>query len=149
MIGMTARKSRSLGRGSACAHKTPPGPRLPSDHLDGQRAQPGHAANLRPPFAPEQIDAVQEYRLPCCPDCGGDLDSGTAAPRVVPQVELVERPIPGMAPLTVDVASALRGGSARASCVGACAVKTEARSMHKQCGKIWRTGCIARASSAW
>ena len=56
-------------------------------------AQPGHSANLRPPFDPEQIDRVQEYHLPCCPDCGGDLTASTAAPQVVAQVELVERPI--------------------------------------------------------
>src|SRR6476469_2771159 len=56
-------------------------------------AQPAHAANLRPPFDPGQIDAAQEYRLPCCPGCGGDLTGCAAAPRVVAQVELVERPI--------------------------------------------------------
>jgi hypothetical protein len=56
-------------------------------------AQPGHAAHLRPPFDAAQIDAVQEYRLPCCPDCGGALAPSADAPRVVPQVELVERPI--------------------------------------------------------
>ena len=69
----------------------PPKPKSARSRKRG--AQPGHAAHLRPPFDPGQIDAVQEYRLPCCPDCGGDLDACAAAPRVVPQVELVERPI--------------------------------------------------------
>jgi transposase len=56
-------------------------------------AQPGHAANLRPPFAPGQIDTVQEYRSLCCPDRGGTLAACADAPRVVAQVESVERPI--------------------------------------------------------
>ncbi len=33
--------------------------------------QPGHAQHERPPFSPEEIDDVREYRLNCCPDCGG------------------------------------------------------------------------------
>jgi len=69
----------------------PPKPRSATPRKRG--AQPGHAAHLRPPFAPHQIDAVAEYRLPCCPGCGGDLDACAAAPRVVPQVDLIERPI--------------------------------------------------------
>jgi transposase len=69
----------------------PPKPQTATPRKRG--AQPGHSANLRPPFDPEQIDCVQEYHLPCCPDCGGDLTASTAAPQVVAQVELVERPI--------------------------------------------------------
>jgi hypothetical protein len=56
-------------------------------------AQPGHAPHPRPPFAPAEVDAVQEYRRPGCPDCGGALEASDATPRVVTQVELVERPI--------------------------------------------------------
>src|SRR5687767_1293911 len=55
----------------------PPRPKSATPRKRG--AQPGHAAHLRPPFDPGQIDTVQEYRLPCCPDCGGDLDVSTAA----------------------------------------------------------------------
>jgi transposase len=69
----------------------PPKPKSATPRKRG--AQPGHAANLRPPFDPGQIDAVHEYRLPCCPGCGGDLTDCADAPRVVAQVELVERPI--------------------------------------------------------
>src|SRR5215203_4689518 len=69
----------------------PPKPKSAAPRKRG--AQPGHAAHRRPPFDPGQVDAVQEYRLPCCPDCGGHLDASAAAPRVVPQVELIDRPI--------------------------------------------------------
>jgi len=69
----------------------PPQPKSATPRRRG--AQPGHAPHPRPPFDPATVDAVQEYRLPCCPDCGGVLEASNAAPRVVPQVELVERPI--------------------------------------------------------
>lgn len=63
-----------------------------------QGGQPGHPRHERPPFSPDEIDAAWDYTLDACPDCGGALDDadGTdadAAPRVIQQVEIVERPI--------------------------------------------------------
>ena len=55
--------------------------------------QPGHAKHERPPFSPDQIDDVREYRLNGCPDCGGAISARPKETRVVQQVELIERPI--------------------------------------------------------
>ncbi|MEK7756487.1 MAG: DUF6444 domain-containing protein, partial [Planctomycetota bacterium] len=56
-------------------------------------AQPGHAKHERPPFTPDQIDDVREYRLNRCPDCGGPVSVRPQEARVVQQVEIVERPV--------------------------------------------------------
>jgi transposase len=55
--------------------------------------QPGHPRHERPAFLPEQIDKTQDYTLDHCPDCGGSLESADAAPRVIQQVEVREKPI--------------------------------------------------------
>jgi len=55
--------------------------------------QPGHPKHERKAFSPEQIDAVWEYALPSCPDCGDELRLGRRAPRVVQQVEFVDKPV--------------------------------------------------------
>jgi transposase len=55
--------------------------------------QPGHEAHQRPPFSPEQIDATHEYTLEQCPDCGGQLQDADTAPRILQQVEFVEKPL--------------------------------------------------------
>lgn len=55
--------------------------------------QPGHAKHERPPFSPDQIDEVREYRLNCCPDCGGPVSARPKEARVVQQVEIAERPL--------------------------------------------------------
>ena len=55
--------------------------------------QPGHAKHDRPPFSPEEIDDVREYRLNRCPDCGGAVSSRPRGARIVQQVEIIERPI--------------------------------------------------------
>lgn len=55
--------------------------------------QPGHAKHEREPFSSEEIDDVREYRLNCCPDCGGTVSARPKETRVVQQVELIERPI--------------------------------------------------------
>jgi len=55
--------------------------------------QPGHTKHERTPFAPEQLDGAWEYTLESCPDCGGDLRKAQVQPRVVQQVELVEKPV--------------------------------------------------------
>jgi transposase len=55
--------------------------------------QPGHAKHERTPFTPDQLDAVWEYRLSACPDCSGDLKRARLAPRIVQQIELVDKPV--------------------------------------------------------
>lgn len=55
--------------------------------------QPGHARHERPDFPPEQIDTTHDHVLDQCPDCGGKLQDADAAPRVIQQVEVVEKPL--------------------------------------------------------
>ncbi len=58
--------------------------------------QPGYVRHVRPLLPPEQIDAVREYRLAQCPDCGGRVQACPPARRqvrVLQQIELVERPV--------------------------------------------------------
>jgi len=55
--------------------------------------QPGHPKHEREPFSSDDLDDVREYELNCCPDCGGSLSSRPRETRVVPQVELAERPV--------------------------------------------------------
>jgi len=55
--------------------------------------QPGHTKHERSPFSPDEIDDVREYRLNCCPDCGGAVSVRPKEARVVQQVELVEKPV--------------------------------------------------------
>jgi transposase len=71
----------------------PPRPALPAGkkrHLGGQ---PGHERHERPLFPPEQIDHIEEYRLPCCPRCKGPLVVVDQPARVLQQAELVDRPL--------------------------------------------------------
>ena len=55
--------------------------------------QPGHAKHERPPFTPEQLDGTWDYTLRACPNCGGEVKKAQVAPRIVQQVELVEKPV--------------------------------------------------------
>ena len=55
--------------------------------------QPGHEKHERLPFSPQEIDDVREYRLNCCPDCGGPMSARPKEARVVQQVEIVEQPV--------------------------------------------------------
>ncbi len=55
--------------------------------------QPNHPKHQRPPFPPDQVDQVHDHTLDHCPDCGGALARAKAAPRVIQQAELVEKPI--------------------------------------------------------
>lgn len=55
--------------------------------------QPGHEAQRRPEFPPEEIDATHAYTLDRCPDCGGPLEEADTAPRVVQQVEIPSMPL--------------------------------------------------------
>jgi transposase len=72
----------------------PPKPRAPGRGRKRKRGgQPGHPRHERAALPPEQIDRTWEYSLDACPDCGGALKSGAAAPRLIQQIEIVERPI--------------------------------------------------------
>ena len=55
--------------------------------------QPGHPRRERTPFPPDQIDQTQLYALKHCPDCGGPLEESSQPPRVLQQVELIEKPV--------------------------------------------------------
>jgi len=55
--------------------------------------QPGHPKHERPQFPPEQIDQTQDYTLTQCPDCGGKLQNADATPRVIQQVEIIDKPV--------------------------------------------------------
>src|ERR1700675_5026176 len=56
-------------------------------------AQPGHSRHARPAFAPEEITSIHPHTLDQCPDCGGTLQDAQTAPRVIQQVEIVEKPV--------------------------------------------------------
>ena len=47
----------------------------------------------RPAFEADEVDAVWDYTLSRCPEYGGELDDAGKAPKVVQQVEIVEKPI--------------------------------------------------------
>lgn len=55
--------------------------------------QKGHPKHERAPFLPDELDGAWDYTLSACPDCGGKLEPGDQAPKVVQQVEIVEKPI--------------------------------------------------------
>ncbi len=55
--------------------------------------QPGHPKHVRPPFESKEVDNVTDYILDACPDCGGSLCSSDKAPKVIQQVEIIEKPI--------------------------------------------------------
>jgi transposase len=66
----------------------------PKDGAKRRRGgQGGHPRHERPAFPPEQIDRTIDYTLDQCPDCGGALKDADAAPRVLQQVEIIEKPI--------------------------------------------------------
>ena len=56
-------------------------------------AQPGHKKHERKPFAPDEIDILQDHRLEHCPECGGKLEVLEQPARVLQQIEVVEKPI--------------------------------------------------------
>jgi transposase len=58
-----------------------------------QGAQPGHQQNLRKPIAPELLDDIIKLELTACPDCGQQLDLANIEPKILQQIELVEKPV--------------------------------------------------------
>lgn len=75
----------------------PPKPRAKGKHKGkrGKRkrgAQPGHPRHERTPFAANEIDCIWEYRLDCCPCCGGAMKDLAIPPKRLQQVELDPQP---------------------------------------------------------
>lgn len=54
--------------------------------------QEGHAPQQRPPFAPDQIDAVERHAYDACPQCGGSVEPLLEPAQVFQQVELLAKP---------------------------------------------------------
>ncbi|MBN1508434.1 MAG: IS66 family transposase [Sedimentisphaerales bacterium] len=75
----------------------PPKPPAPKGkHRKRRRrigGQPGHPKHEREPFGPDQVNRVRTYELDACPNCGGRLKPLKDTPRIIQQVEVVERPI--------------------------------------------------------
>ncbi len=89
-----------LEKNSSNSHKPPSSdivkPKPPRPRRGKKRrigGQPGHPRHERPPFPPDQIDRTEFHTLRHCPDCGGALRPASEPPRVVQQVELVEKPV--------------------------------------------------------
>jgi len=55
--------------------------------------QKGHARSERPPFSADEIDEAWDYTLSVCPDCGSSLDPSDKMPKVIQQIEIIEKPI--------------------------------------------------------
>jgi transposase len=71
----------------------PPKPALLKKTKRKIGGQPGHEKHERPPFTPEEIDDLREYRLNRCPDCGGPIGAQPKPARIVQQVEIAARPV--------------------------------------------------------
>jgi transposase len=65
----------------------------PKDRKRRRGGQAGHPRHERPAFPPEALADSHDHTLEHCPDCGGSLEAADAAPRVIQQVEIVEKPI--------------------------------------------------------
>jgi transposase len=66
---------------------TTTGPRAPG-------GQPGHSYHGRPLLPPEQLtEGSYTHAIDLCPDCGHGLQPGTAAARVVQQIDIREVPL--------------------------------------------------------
>jgi transposase len=68
----------------------PPAPRGAAKRTRG--GQPGHPRNERSAFPPERVDSIHEYRIDVCPDCAHTLEASPREPRIVQQVDVVEKP---------------------------------------------------------
>ncbi len=55
--------------------------------------QPGHPRHERAAFPPENVDSIHEYRIDVCPDCAHALEASPREPRIVQQVEVVDKPL--------------------------------------------------------
>lgn len=67
----------------------------PKKRAPGKRrrgGQEGHAPQLRTPFAPHEIEAVERHAYDACPQCGGPVEQLLEPAQVVQQVEWVAKP---------------------------------------------------------
>lgn len=72
----------------------PPKPPPPKGQKKRKRGgQPGHSKHERAAFPPEEVDKFHTHKLKRCPDCGGRVKRAKRPPRVVQQMELVEKPV--------------------------------------------------------
>ena len=72
----------------------PPRPSPPKGQKKRKRGgQPGHPKHERAALPPEKVDQVHSYTLERCPDCNRRLKRAKKPPRIVQQMELVEKPV--------------------------------------------------------
>ena len=91
-------KLAKLGKNSSTSSKPPSSdivkpPKTKSKEKRKKGGQKGHPKHERPPFEPEEVDNVTDYILDACPDCGNFLCPSDKAPKVIQQVEIIEKPI--------------------------------------------------------
>lgn len=94
-------KLAKLGKNSSTSSKPPSSdivkpPKTQKPNSNEKRkpgGQPRHPKHVRQPFKPEEVDKVWDYTLDACPDCGGSLCSSDKAPKVIQQVEIIEKPV--------------------------------------------------------
>ena len=55
--------------------------------------QKGHPKHERTPFTPDELDNAWDYTLSACPDCGTKLDPAGKAPKIVQQIEIIQKPV--------------------------------------------------------
>ena len=89
-----------LRKNSSNSHKPPssdivkPPAAPPSDGSKRKiGGQPGHARRERAPYPPDEIDRAVEFTMERCPVHGGRLQPSSEPPRVVQQVDLVDKPV--------------------------------------------------------
>jgi len=71
----------------------PPLPPVPPGEKRLIGGQKGHPRHEREPFTPDQINRVVDYRMDCCPNCGGRVRPMNVPPRKVQQVAIPELPV--------------------------------------------------------
>ena len=94
-------KIAKLSKNSSNSSKPPSSdditkPESKKKNKEGKRnigGQPGHERHVRPLFSEDEIDKFHPYILNTCPDCNGEVIVLDGKPRVVQQVELIEKPL--------------------------------------------------------
>lgn len=100
-LAQLAEQVAKLSKNSSNSSKPPSSdivkPPKPPSPIRGKKrkigGQPGHPRCERELFTTEELDDIRRYRLDRCPDCGGKLGPSRAEPRVVQQIEVIERPV--------------------------------------------------------
>ena len=71
----------------------PPKSSPPKGKKRKRGGQPGHPKHERASFPPEEVDEFHTHKVKRCPDCGRRVKRAKRPPRVVQQMELVEKPV--------------------------------------------------------